>query len=43
MDIAIELINADIETVKQKLLSLSAFNSFRVLYKKRDNGSPESD
>ena len=41
MDIAIELINADIETVKQKLLSLSAFNSFQVLYKKRDNGQTD--
>ena len=33
MDIAIELFDTDIETVKRKLLSLSPFNSFQVFSK----------
>lgn len=36
MDIAIELFNADIETVKQKLLSLPPFSSFQVFPKNHD-------
>lgn len=38
MDIAIEFFNADIETVKQKLLSLSPFSLFQVFAKNQDKG-----
>lgn len=41
MDIAIELFNADIETVKQKLLSLSPFNSFQVSSQNHSSGKME--